>query len=217
MSTSVRDASGDASPAPGGRVRREGRAASRAASSGGGAIALTGRGGIVVVFGTGLFGALFARWFDLAILAGLAFAVGCALAAFMTRPADLLTLAVSPPLVFFAVTFLAEVLTTVGEGSLVRGVTVGLVTTMASTAPWLFLGTILVIAISVPRGLVTAFRELRTKLAGSRLFEEEENENPVRWDETPATGPGPVPGPGPGPGRPRHARKEEQLPHGDVD
>ncbi|WP_192809958.1 DUF6542 domain-containing protein [Actinomadura rudentiformis] len=187
-------------------MRRESRA-SRSAASGGGPIALTGRGGIVVVFGTGLFGALFARWFDMAILAGLAFTVGCALAALMTRAADLLTLAVSPPLIFFAVTLLAEVITTMGEGSLVRGVTVGLVTTMAGTAPWLFLGTILVIVISIPRGLVTAFKDLRTKLAGIRLFEEEENENPVRWDETPTTrGP-----------RPRHARKEDQLPHSEVD
>ncbi|MFG2005720.1 DUF6542 domain-containing protein [Spirillospora sp. NPDC048911] len=207
MSTSVRDASGDASPASGGSVRREGGAPRSAA--GGGPIALTGRGGIVVVFGTGLLGALFARWLDMEIMAGLAFAAGCVLAAFTTRPADLLTLAVSPPLVFFAVTFIAELVTTAGHGSLLRGVTVGLLTTLASTAPWLFLGTVLVIAIGIPRGLVTAFRELRTKLAGSRLFEEEENEDPVRWDDTPSAPPATRT-------QGRHARKEE-LPHSEVD
>ena len=28
-------------------------------------------------------------------------------------------------------------------------------------------------------------RELRGRLRGSRLFEQEENENPVRWEEPP--------------------------------
>jgi hypothetical protein len=165
------------------------------------------------MFGTGLLGALFSRWFDMEVLAGLSFAAGCVLAALATRPADLLTVAVSPPAIFFTVTVLAEFLTTVGEGSLVRGMAVGLLTSLAASAPWLFVGTILVLVIAFPRGLLTTFNELRDKLIGSRLFEEEENENPVRWDEGPATDTGA--------GRiartaPRHEKKPP-LPHGEID
>jgi hypothetical protein len=97
------------------------------------------------------------------------------------------------------VTVLAEFLTTLGQGSMLRGVAVGLMTAMATTAPWLFLGTLLVLLISLPRGLPRNIRELRAKLVRTRLFEEDENENPVRWDESPA-----APG-------------DRRLPHGDID
>ncbi|MEU6041825.1 DUF6542 domain-containing protein [Actinomadura sp. NPDC047616] len=156
-----------------------------AGGSGGSPVALTGRGGIVVIFAAGLVGALLSRWLDWQVLAGAGFVAGCVLAALTTRPADLLTLVVSPPLVFLAVTVLAEFLTTLGQGSLLRGVTVGLLTALAGTAPWLFLGTLLVLLLSLPRGLPANVRELRAKLARTRLFEEEENENPVRWEESP--------------------------------
>ncbi|GGV15120.1 hypothetical protein GCM10010182_39930 [Actinomadura cremea] len=148
---------------------------------------LTGRGGIVVVFGTAVLCGLLSRWLDMPLLAGGGFTVGCVLAALATRPADLLALAVSPPLVFFLATLIAVVVTTIGQGSLLRGVTVGVLTALAGTAPWLFLGTLLVLLITLPRGLLANVRELRDKLAGVRLFEQEENENPVRWDESPAS------------------------------
>ncbi|WP_433333843.1 DUF6542 domain-containing protein [Spirillospora sp. CA-294931] len=150
-------------------------------------VTLTGRGGVVVVFGAALLGSLLSRWVDMPILAGGLFTAGCVIAALTTRPADLLTLAVSPPAVFFAATFVAVVVTTIGEGSLLRGVAVSMVTALAATAPWVFLGTVLTLLISGPRGLVTAFRDLRSRLAGSRKIAEEENENPVRWDEKPGS------------------------------
>ncbi|GAA2421454.1 hypothetical protein GCM10010191_36120 [Actinomadura vinacea] len=144
----------------------------------------------MVLAGIALAGALLSRWLDLGVLAGAGFLAGCVLAALATRPADLLTLAVSPPAVFLAVTVLAEIVTTLGEPSPVRGVAVGLLTALASTAPWLFGGTLLTLLITVPRGLPANVRELRDRLAGSRLFEQEENENPVRWEEPPAGGRG---------------------------
>ncbi|HEY8481241.1 MAG TPA: DUF6542 domain-containing protein [Spirillospora sp.] len=150
-------------------------------------VTLTGRGGIVVMFAAGVVCGLLSRWFDAPMIAGAGFAIGCALAAFATRPADLLTLVVSPPLVFFAATLTAEIITTLGNGSLLRSVTVGVLTSLASTAPWLFFATALVVVVSLARGLMTNVRELRDKLAGIRLFEKEENENPVRWDESPTT------------------------------
>jgi hypothetical protein len=153
------------------------------------------------MFATGVVCGLLSRWFGVPLLAGAGFALGCALAAFATRPADLLTLVVSPPLVFFAATVAVEVVTTLGHGSLLRGVTVGVLTSLAATAPWLFLGTLLVLLVCLARGLTRNVRELRDKLVGVRLFEKEENENPVRWDESPTT----------------TQERRRPLHHGDVD
>lgn len=204
MSTSsVRDALAGASPGLGGKVRGQRGVPgprSHSATARGGPVALTGRGGVVVMFCAGAVCGLLARWFGAPLLAGAGFAIGCALAAFATRPADLLTVVVSPPLVFFAATLAVEFTTTVGSGSLVRGLTVGVLTTLASTAPWLFFGTLLVVVICLARGLMTNVRELRDKLTGVRLFEKEENENPVRWDESPTT-----------------TQERHRLHHGDVD
>ncbi|WP_084264984.1 DUF6542 domain-containing protein [Actinomadura macra] len=204
--STVDDAPGGASPAPGGQVRRQRGTSSRARSDAASAtrgpmtpVTLTGRGGIVVMFATGLVCALLSRWFGVGLLAGGGFAVGCALAAFATRPADLLTLAVSPPLVFFAATFTAVLLDTLGDGSLLRGLTVGVLTALASTAPWLFFGTLLVLVIGLFRGLPANVRELRGKLVGVRLFEKEENADPVQWDDSPSSA------------------RARRLPHGDVD
>lgn len=171
----------------------------RPAASSTGPITLTGRGGIVVMFGAGVACGLLSRWLGVPLLAGAGFAIGCALAAFATRPADLLTLVVSPPLVFFAATVTVVFTTALGDGSLLRALTVGVFTALAATAPWLFFGTALVVVICLARGLMTNVRELRDKLAGMRLFEKEENENPVRWDESPTT------------------TRERRLHHGDVD
>jgi hypothetical protein len=173
---------------------------SRARSAGSGnPVTLTGRGGIVVMFAAGVVCGLLSRWLGVPLLAGAGFAIGCALAAFATRRADLLTLVVSPPLVFFAATVVVVFATELGGGSLLRGVTVGVLAALAATAPWLFFGTLLVLVICLARGLMTNVRELRDKLAGMRLFEKEENENPVRWDESPVT------------------TGERRLPHGEVD
>ncbi|HEX2315348.1 MAG TPA: DUF6542 domain-containing protein [Thermomonospora sp.] len=161
------------------------------------ATTVTGRGGVVILFAVGLLGALAARWLDLGVAAGLGFVAGCALAALTTRPADLLTLSVCPPLVFLVVTVVAEVLTSFGADSLAREVLVGLATTLATTAPWLFLGTVLVVVIAIPRGLPATVRDLRTRLAGSRILQEDESQDPVRWDESP--------------------RRDPRLHHGEVD
>ncbi|MFA1545130.1 DUF6542 domain-containing protein [Actinomadura chokoriensis] len=198
-SSTVRGAPGGAPPAPEGAVGgRRGAAARSRSSAGASPITLTGRGGIVVMFAAGVLCGLMSRWFGVPLLAGAGFAIGCALAAFATRPADLLTLAVSPPLVFFAATITVVLATTLGQGSLLRGLTLGVLTALAATAPWLFFGTLLVVVICLARGLMTNVRELQDKLIGVRLFEKEENENPVRWDESPTT-------------------QERRLHHGEVD
>jgi Na+/proline symporter len=166
-----------APPTPGEPVRRQ---------PSGSSITLTGRGGIVVIFGIALVGSVLGSESLLGIgqLAGVFFVIGCVLAALTTRTADLLTVAVTPPVVFFLVAIIASIVDALGSGSLLRGVFVGIVTVLATGAPWLFLGTLLVLVITIPRGLLTNLRELRSRLVGRRLFEDDDyDDDPVRWDE----------------------------------
>ncbi|WP_175596271.1 DUF6542 domain-containing protein [Thermomonospora catenispora] len=146
---------------------------------------VTGRGGVVILFALSLVGALAAQWMDLSTAAGLGFVAGCVLAALTTRRTDLLTLVVSPPLVFLLAAVTAQVLTSLGRDAMARVVLVGLFTTLSAVAPWLFLGTALTVVVAVPRGLPAAVRDLRERLAGSRILQEDEEQDPVRWEETP--------------------------------
>lgn len=150
-------------------------------------VSLTGRGGIVVVLVFTSVGALLADWFDVPMVAGGMFAAGCVLASIGTRRADLLTLVVSPPLVFFAVTCVVELTNAIaGDGGLAKNLGVGLPAALAAGAPWLFGGTALLVAITFARGLMSNVRELRERLAGGRLLAEEDAVDPVRWDEPPS-------------------------------
>jgi hypothetical protein len=158
-----------------------------------GPVTLTGRGGVALILVAALLGALLARWVDVSLLAGGLFVAGCVLAALLTRPADLPTLVVSPPLACFAATVVAEF--AADDGPLTRTLSLGLVSALAGIAPWLFLGTLLAFAVAVPRGLPGAFRDLRARLARGRTLAEDDDIDPVRWEE-PANRP---------------------LPHGDID
>lgn len=147
-------------------------------------ISLTGRGGVSVVFAFGLLGAVLSAQLHLGLIGGLLFAIGCALAALGTRPADLLTLAVSPPLAFFAATLIAQFLAALGDTSVLQSLVTGLLLALAAGAPWLFLGTALVVAITLRRGLTACLRDLRTRLAGTpkRVPADDLDADPVRWD-----------------------------------
>ena len=175
--STMRGTPGGGPTTPGGHVRRQPRESS---------ITLTGRGGLAVIFGTTLLGSLLGSesLLDIGLLPGLSFVIGCVLAALRTRPADLLTVAVSPPALFFAVAIITSVVDAFGGGGArSQSVFVGLLTMLASSAPWLFLGTILVIAIMIPRGLLTDLRDLRTRLTGGYRSEDGYDDDPVRWDE----------------------------------
>jgi hypothetical protein len=120
---------------------------------------LTGRGavfGMAVLFVVGLLAAGWAGW---TALAGIFFVLGCALAARYTRPADLLTVVIAPPLVFSGALILVEALT--ASGSLLLSVVAGSVVVLASLALWLLAGLVLTVIIALPRGLpqcISAFR-----------------------------------------------------------
>jgi uncharacterized protein DUF6542 len=175
--TRARGVPSGAPPTQGGRVPRQ---PSRSPSP----ISLTGRGAIVVIFTFGLLGALLAPRVGAGLLTGLLFVVGCVLAAVATRRADLLTLAVSPPMVFLAAVVVAECGFALGEESFLRSAAAGMVLTLASGAPWLFLGTAVVLAIAFWRGLMSDLRDLRARLAAGTpaTADGEADEDPVRWD-----------------------------------
>ncbi|MCW2887745.1 MAG: hypothetical protein QOE54_6625 [Streptosporangiaceae bacterium] len=136
------------------------------------------------MFTFGLLGALLAPKLGLGLVAGALFVVGCVLAAVATRRADLLTLAVSPPMVFLAADAVAQCAYAMGDASFLQSLFAGLVLTLAAGAPWLFLGTALVLAIAFWRGLMDDLRDLRARLAAGAAFAPgaEPDEDPVRWD-----------------------------------
>jgi len=127
---------------------------------------LTGRGavlGMAVVFTVGL---LAASWLGVTMLAGIFFVLGCALAAWYTRPADLLTVVLTPPLLFSGALIVVEVLT--ASGSLLLSVAAGSVVVLASLALWLAAGLVVTVAIALSRGLLQCIKDLRRDLRADR-------------------------------------------------
>jgi Domain of unknown function (DUF6542) len=127
---------------------------------------LTGRGavlGMAVVFVMGL---LVASWLNVTVLAGVFFVAGCALAAWYTRPADLLTVVLAPPLLFSGALIFVEAVT--ASGSVLLSVTAGSVVVLASLALWLAVGLVVTVAIAGPRGLPQCVRDLRRDLHAER-------------------------------------------------
>jgi hypothetical protein len=159
----------------------------------GSAVTLTGRGGAVVVFAFTLLGAVLGGLFGLRSAQGLLFVVGCLLAVLATRRTDLLTLVVSPPLLFFLVTLLSAVTGSFGEKSFLVSTVVAVAAKLTSSVPWLFLGAVLVVLIAVPRGLPANLRDLSARVAADNPFRgraslrgrKNEDDDPVRWDDGP--------------------------------
>jgi hypothetical protein len=121
-------------------------------------VILTGRGAVllmVAAFTTGLLGAAWLGW---TAVAGITFLLGAGAAARYTKPADLLTVAATPPLLFFCAV-IGVTLVTAG-GSLASASAAGLLT-LASVAPWLFAGVAVNLIIGWFRGLSRCLAELR--------------------------------------------------------
>ncbi|MEO3782470.1 DUF6542 domain-containing protein [Actinocorallia sp. B10E7] len=143
-------------------------------------LTLTARGGIAAVFVLSLLGALV----DVSFLPGLVFVTACVLAALFTKPADLPTLVVAPPLVGFLATLTAEVAGALNGGSLLRSLLIAVPLELGARAPWLLAGTALTAVIAFRRGVLEAWREISLKASGFRLTQERQTEeDPVRWDE----------------------------------
>jgi len=117
---------------------------------------LTGRGGVLVVFAVCFLGLLVADWANWGELAYAVFFMASSLTAYYVRPAGLLPVVVSPPLLFFAACVLEKVLTSAGLLTAFSGTVVAL----ANSAGWLFAGTALTILIALLRGLRSEVRDL---------------------------------------------------------
>jgi hypothetical protein len=143
---------------PGGRPRPDGAPASGAA-----VLRLTGRGAILGLFVLTFLGILISGWLGFGVLADLVFLLGCGAMAWYTKPDNLLSVSVSPPLAFFFACVLAKLATSSGGTSAAEGTLV----TLATSAPWLFAGTVLTIAIALRRGLLDNLRDLRDALQGT--------------------------------------------------
>ena len=81
-------------------------------------------------------------------LADAAFVCGCGAVTYYTRFAGLRTVVVSPPLIFLAGCLCAEAVSASGKFAFAEGILV----TLGTSAPWLFTGTALVVAIALGRG-----------------------------------------------------------------
>ena len=123
---------------------------------------LTGRGAVLIMAGCFLIGLLAAAWLGWGVLAGLAFVAGCVLAAWYASPPSLLTVVVSPPLLFLGAVVLVNAMT--GSGGFLLSVVLGSVVTLAGAAPWLAAGMILTVIIAWARGLPRCIRDLRRQL-----------------------------------------------------
>jgi hypothetical protein len=123
---------------------------------------LTGRGAIAGMLLVFFIGVLAADWLHWSPLADASFLLGSAAAAWYTKQRDLLTVAVSPPLLFFIVLICVKALTATGNELL--STVEGAALTLANVAPWLFIGVVLSLIIAWFRGLPRCVAQLRRDL-----------------------------------------------------
>lgn len=134
------------------------------------AVRLTARGGIALVLITTLTGYVLAAAMNLPALVGPAFLVACLLGVLLVNPRELLSLVVTPPLVFFLATLVVQLGSALGSVSVLQALALGLYTSLSAGAPWLFAGSALVLLVAWRRGLRANVRELREELkAGAEV------------------------------------------------
>lgn len=129
---------------------------------------LTGRGGVLLIVVFSFAGTMVAHLASTPAAPGLAFTLACLVTAALVRPNDLLSLTVSPPIAYFVAVVAAESLLALGNEGFSRVLVLGLASRLAEVAPWLFLGTALVLVIAVFRGLPGNLRTLGDELNGRK-------------------------------------------------
>ena len=125
-------------------------------------VRLTGRGAILALLVLSFAGILVSDWLGWGLLADVTFVTACVLIPCYAKPSDLLAVSVCPPLTFFVACVLAKLVTSAGGTAAAEGTLV----TLATSAPWLFLGTGVTILIGLRRGLLDNIRDLRQGLRG---------------------------------------------------
>jgi len=125
-------------------------------------VRLTGRGAILALLVLSFLGLIVSDGLGWGIFANGTFVVTCILMACYVKPSDLLPVTVCPPLAFFVACVCEKLITSSGGTAAAEGTLV----TLATSAPWLFLGTALTILIGLRRGLLGNIRDLRQGLQG---------------------------------------------------
>ena len=135
---------------------------------GGPAARMTPRGAILAMFSLFFPGTLTAGWLHLAVLTGLSFVAGCALTARYTRREGLLTVVVTPPLIFLISLVATEVLTSHADSArhTLTSAAEGTILTLAAVAPWLFAGVLVSLGVALFRGLPQCIQDLRDEMRG---------------------------------------------------
>jgi hypothetical protein len=127
-------------------------------------VRLTGRGAIAALF-TLCFGTqLIAAWTGWGTLAGAAFVCGCGAVTYYTRTSGLRAVVVAPPLLFFAGSACAQLVTAPGTFLAAEGILV----TLGISAPWLFTGAALTVVVAIGRGYRPALLRWPGGSAGRR-------------------------------------------------
>ncbi|WP_017589419.1 DUF6542 domain-containing protein [Nocardiopsis ganjiahuensis] len=129
---------------------------------------LTGRGGVLLIVVFSFAGTMIAHLASTPAVPGVAFTLACLATAALVRPNDLLSLSVSPPIAYFVAVVAAESLLALGNEGFARVLILGLASRLAEVAPWLFLGTALVLVVAVFRGLPGNLRTLGDELNGRK-------------------------------------------------
>lgn len=130
---------------------------------------LTGRGTILLIVVVCFVTSLAALMFGQPTVSGVGFLCAVIFAVLFVRPQDLLTLSVSPPIAYFVGALLAELAYAFGRDGQAGGALVGIGAQLAHAAPWLFLGTAIVLVLGVFRGLATSIREFTEELTAARI------------------------------------------------
>jgi hypothetical protein len=134
----------------------------RASRAGRGATQLTGRGGVLAVFGACFTGLLISDWLDWGEFANAVFFMASSLTAYYVRPGSLLPVVVSPPLLFLAAGIAMSAITSSG---MLAGLE-GLIVTLAGAAWWMLGGMVATVGIAAFRGLHTEVAALLADLRG---------------------------------------------------
>ncbi|WP_043631472.1 DUF6542 domain-containing protein [Nonomuraea candida] len=134
------------------------------------AVRLTARGAIALALVATMAGYVLTALLDVEHIVGAAFVLASVLGAALVNRRELLSLVVTPPLVFFCATLIVELGRAFGSVSIMQSLALGLYTSMTRGAPWLFAGSALVLGIAWRRGLRDNVRELREELkAGAEV------------------------------------------------
>jgi hypothetical protein len=131
---------------------------------------LTARGAIALALVATLAGYVVAALIDVQKVVGAAFVLAGLLGALLVNRRELLSLVVTPPLVFFCATLFVELGRAFGSVSIVQSLALGLYTSLTRGAPWLFAGSAIVLGVAWRRGLRDNVRDLREELkAGAEV------------------------------------------------